>query len=181
MIDQTTLQSLLNYDPYTGVFTWLKNGVGRAKGGAVAGSVNDMGYVRISIGGVSYRAHRLAWLYTYGVFPSQEIDHRNHNRSDNRIDNLRLASHHENTCNKATAKNQTSGLKGVYRVTKPNRYGAQIKYRDKKVHLGVFSTVQDAHDAYCRAASKYFGKFFTPDCSCHQTGSFTAQTEVQSI
>jgi len=59
----------------------------------MAGSVHSTGYVRIGVDGGKYTAHCLAWLYTHGVWPSDQIDHINGNRSDNRIANLRERRH----------------------------------------------------------------------------------------
>ena len=59
----------------------------------MAGSVHSTGYVRIGIDGRKYTSHRLAWLYVHGVWPSDQIDHINRNRSDNRIANLRERRH----------------------------------------------------------------------------------------
>lgn len=90
MITQEELKEYLHYDPLTGDFNWTigKRGL---KVNSKAGSMNDQGYVIIRINNIRYRAHRLAWLYVYGHFPINEIDHINGVRSDNRIENLRDA------------------------------------------------------------------------------------------
>jgi hypothetical protein len=86
------LRERLRYDGGTGVFT-RRVGSGHARAGEIAGSVHSTGYVRIGIDGGKYTAHRLAWLYVHGVWPSDQIDHINRNRSDNRIANLRERRH----------------------------------------------------------------------------------------
>ena len=86
------LRERLHYDAGTGVFT-RRVGSGHARTGEMAGSVHSTGYVRISIDGGKYTAHCLAWLYVHGVWPPDQIDHINGNRSDNRIANLRERRH----------------------------------------------------------------------------------------
>jgi len=93
---------LLTYDPYTGLFTWLVDAYSNKVKGKIAGSIKE-GYINISIDRKLYRAHRLAWLYVNGVFPS-EIDHINRVKSDNRICNLREVSRSENCQNRSTSK-----------------------------------------------------------------------------
>ena len=112
MITQKELKDLLHYDPETGVFTWLKSGKGRKANGETRGLTN--GYFTIRINWRQYKAHRLAWLYVYGVWPKGQIDHINHNTTDNRIANLREVTNQENHRNMSLSKNNTSGVTGVY-------------------------------------------------------------------
>lgn len=87
------LRKILHYDPASGRFTWLRATSWRVRVGAVAGSVNKrLGYVVIGIGGVTYYAHRLAWLYVHGEMPSDQIDHIDGDRANNALVNLRKAS-----------------------------------------------------------------------------------------
>jgi len=81
------------------------------KTGALAGSLNKVsGYRQIRANGKSYLTHRLAWFYTQGYFPENEIHHINHVRDDNRIDNLMEIGHH---CNSQEKSHNTSGKSGV--------------------------------------------------------------------
>lgn len=66
----------VSYDPDTGNFRWKKTS-GRGYAGEVAGAAHSKGYLYITIRGVPYLAHRLAWYVTHGSFPRQQIDHRN--------------------------------------------------------------------------------------------------------
>ena len=112
MITQDELKAQLEYNPYTGVFTWLSPFAGRRSGNQV-GSTRGTGYVSISIGGKSYTAHRLAWLYIHGSFPADQIDHINHIKNDNRIINLRAVTMAENHKNKKLNSKNTSSFTGV--------------------------------------------------------------------
>jgi len=110
-MNQAILKEMLSYDPETGVFTWLQ-GTSRSPTGSVAGGVSEQGYRRIRIFGKKYRAHRLAWLYMTGEWPTV-VDHKNGIRDDNRWVNLRKASVTDNTRNTGITPRNTSGVKGV--------------------------------------------------------------------
>lgn len=98
------LRELLEYDPETGKFTWLRNRAFKALGGTHAGYLNSNGYLRITVDDVSYAAHRLAWLYVHGRWPDKTIDHINRNKQDNRIANLRDVTHSEQNYNSSRSK-----------------------------------------------------------------------------
>ena len=151
-LTQQQLKQLLAYDPDTGAFTWLKPTSNRVKPGALACSVNTVGYVRIGIGGKRYAAHRLAWLYVHGVWPENEIDHINRNRQDNRICNLRDVNSQQNKLNSGVRRNNTSGVKGVSWDKKSKRWRVQARINGQKTYIGVFDTLEEATTAYQKAA-----------------------------
>ena len=94
------LKQLLNYDPLTGIFTWVVSRNRRVKIGQIAGYLNSpILHRRIEIDGKSYGAHRLAWLYVYGYFPCGVVDHIDGNPSNNKITNLRECTQGENSRN----------------------------------------------------------------------------------
>lgn len=146
----------LSYDSETGEFIWLKgsNPLNR-RVGRTAGSLAQSGYICISVHGVSYLAHRLAWLHVHGVWPAAEIDHINGIRHDNRLVNLREADHSLNMANARVIRK--SRLKGTSRCR--DKWQARITVGQKTTHLGTFSTAQQAHAAYVAAAKKLFGPF----------------------
>jgi len=90
-LTQKYVKELLNYDPATGFFSWC---VPKRKK-YIASNQNGK-YQRIDIDGQKYLAHRIAWLYVYGKFPDNEIDHINFVKHDNRITNLRDVTHRVN-------------------------------------------------------------------------------------
>lgn len=152
------VRSRLTYNSATGVLYWKSGKIV----GKVAGTVTSKrGVIHIRIGsrdaGRAYVAHRLAWLITYGEWPSCEIDHINGNPSDNRLANLRLASRAENSRNaKRTTKN---GLRGARFIKAYGSWEGRIKVNNKLITLGTFKTAEEAHAAYCDAARKYHGEF----------------------
>lgn len=153
-ITQEKLKRLLRYDPSTGVFTWLERPNNRIHIGDVAGQLNKDGYRLIRIEGQFYMAHRLAWFYLRGVWPSDEIDHRNGSRDDNRFDNLREATHGQNQQNRLANKNNSSGHLGVFFDKRRHRWFAQIRVNCRQVYLGSHDDKDKARDAYRVAKSK---------------------------
>ena len=147
--DAETMRRLLDYEPDTGIFYWRIQPSRSVKAGAVAGSVNDEGYRYITIDRKAFAAHRLAWLYTHGVWPEQQIDHINGVKADNRIANLRDVPQSMNQHNQVrTKKNNTSGFCGVSWEKRDKRWRAMIMVNGRKQHIGLFDTPEAAHAAY---------------------------------
>lgn len=157
------LRSVLSYDPGTGQFVWLVRR-GSVSPGSRAGHLDPTtGYVSISIDGVSYRAHRLAWLFTHGQWPQECLDHKDGDRANNRLDNLRPADNSQNAANSARNRNNTSGFKGVTfhrrRADGSRPWQASIRKDGQLLFLGNFATPLEARDAYEAAALEHFGEF----------------------
>lgn len=150
MLTQEYLKELLHYDPLTGIFVWIACRLNGKKSGEVAGWI-DNGYVKISIDNKNYRAHRLAWLYVYGVWPTKHIDHRDHHRSNNRIDNLRDVTQTENNQNQLCAyRNNKLGILGVCFHKAVGKYEAKISINNKQISLGFYKTPEDAEQVYLK-------------------------------
>lgn len=154
------VRKLLDYDPLTGIFRWRDMPQGRRSLiGEVAGFPGNNGHWRIQIDGRTYQAHRVAWLYMTGVMPVEEVDHENLKRSDNRWENLRLATHAQNMSNTSARATNTSGFKGVSLFKQSGKWKAQIQSEGKGYHLGLFDTPEAAHAAYVEAANRLHGEF----------------------
>lgn len=153
---QEKLKELLDYDPSSGDLLWriTKNSyAGKIKPGCVAGTKGGNGYLVVGIDRRRFFAHRLVWLWHYGTWPAHQIDHKNGNRSDNRIENLREATAGENRQNTSDRKNNT-GARGVYFHSGPGRvkrYSASIRLNGRTRCLGYFLTKEEAHSAYLEA------------------------------
>lgn len=155
-VTQDVLKSLLNYSSDTGVFTWAKKRSPNALQGSVAGAKSRGGYIRIAIGKKLYLAHRLAWLYCYGVWPNLFIDHIDGDGLNNAISNLRECSLAENNQNQRKAKtNSASGLLGVRYRTDTEKWSASLKIDGKYFHLGCFISSDAAYSAYLDAKRKH--------------------------
>jgi hypothetical protein len=150
ILSQEMLKDILSYDKDTGVFIWIKKinpRSGKVKVGNIAGGLSN-GYRVIKINNNNYCAHRLAWLYIYGKWPKNEIDHINGIRSDNRIENLRDVLHSENLQNQRNPrKNSKLGIMGASLHT-DGRYQAHLKHNGKIKYIGLFDTPEQAHEAY---------------------------------
>jgi hypothetical protein len=143
-LDAETLRKLLDYDPETGIFRRKvapRNGI---KVGDVAGTNHAYGYIEIGIFWHRYYAHRLAWLHVHGQWPAADIDHKNGRRDDNRISNLRAVSRRENGLNREKLKANTSGCCGVSFHKAAGKFRSYITDHRKQIHLGLFSTLEDA-------------------------------------
>lgn len=88
----------------------------------------------------------------------EQADHRDGNGLNNRRKNLRLATNTQNRCNSKRRVDNRSGFKGV-EILSNGRFRARIKISGKEHALGCFSTAQEAHMAYCRAATELHGEF----------------------
>lgn len=142
-ITQDKLKQLLHYNPYTGIFKW-RNKKGKVKRKDVAGSTNNNEYTRIVIDYKFYQAHRLAWLYMYGYFPENDIDHIDRIRNNNRINNLREVSRQCNMRNSGNPRNNNSGVKGVCWYKSRNKWYAQIIINQKLIFLGYYKSFDEA-------------------------------------
>jgi hypothetical protein len=116
---------------------------------------NKLGYKTIRLCGKSIPYARLIFLFHFGFLPIV-VDHISGNTSDNRIENLRAATHKENVRNRKPTKNRDLP-KGV--AKRGNRFFVAICVNRKTISLGSFSTSQDAATAYNKGALKYYGNF----------------------
>jgi hypothetical protein len=151
MLTAERLKQVLHYDPETGVFTRISTGK--------RCSHRTHGYLRIWVDTASYRANRLAWLYVYDKFPDGIIDHKDRDRANDAIANLREANCSLNGANMRLNKNNKSGFKGVHWVARKRRWQAKVKVNGSTKHLGYFEDAIDAHLAYAEGARKAFGEF----------------------
>lgn len=165
ILTQEYLKECVHYDPETGVFTWKvrpRDHFNTDRGwrcfnsrnsGGVAGSLTHYGYLTIRIGvGNLYFCHRLAWMYVHGETPIGDIDHINHIRTDNRLENLRSVSRKENCKNRKASGNFILGVN----KTKSNKWNARIRHEYKSINLGVYDTLHEAIEVR-KAAERSYG------------------------
>jgi HNH endonuclease len=150
MLTQTRLKEILDYNPETGIFTRRLKQTG-VKQGKISGSLTKEGYLVTSIDSKLYSCHRLAWFYMIGTWPIGQIDHKNGNKSDNRINNLRDVSKQQNVENqrKAHKTNKSTKILGTWKNGK--KFAARISHNNTKLYLGTFLTVEEACAAYVAA------------------------------
>lgn len=170
-LTQSYLKSILNYNPDTGVFTWLPRPEGMFStykayktwnarySGKEAGTGDSSGYRTISIRVTKRRvwqSHRLAFLYMTDSFPIEQCDHINGVRDDNRWCNLRDVSRWENQVNTKRHSTNTSGAAGVKWVEASNKWVAQITCKGVGIHIGSYDEFREARIAR-KAAEKVLG------------------------
>lgn len=159
MLDRKTLGELLRFDPEMGRFFWIHaTSRGRSRNGELAGTTRIDGYRVIIISGRRYLEHRLAWLAIHGEWPTQKVDHRDGNRSNNRIDNLRLATSSQNSANSRKSWSN-SGQRGVHWHKGHQKWMAHIRVDGRHIHLGYHATADEAAAAHAIASKKFFGEF----------------------
>ena len=142
MITQNELKKLLEYRE-DGHLYWKKSGTGR-KINIPAGVHDKNKYHRIQINNKRYYEHHLVWLYHYGGFQTDEIDHINQIKNDNYIDNLRNVIRSYNRYNSKTSKNASSQYMGVSFVKDRKKWASCIRVNGKNKYLGLFKNEIDA-------------------------------------
>ena len=165
MVSRAKINSLLDYDPKTGLLRWKRLSSTHnktSKIGEVAGSKTTKGYLLIMVGGERHLAHRMIWFMVTGKWPKNQIDHKNGIKNDNRWSNLREATGSQNKANVAAYKGSLSGIKGAYyepHRTSYKKWRAVIRKDGKLKHIGYFATPEEANLAYAEAATKAHGEF----------------------
>ena len=160
--DPTFLRQILRYDAEAGKLFWMirpaemfNDGVQTAEHSAArwnsrwAGSeaftaLDSAGYRRGRIFGKDYIAHRVIWARQTGEWPKALVDHKDTDRSNNRWDNLRQATHSQNQWNKRLSLANTSGFKGVSLHKRAGKWQATISLNGKQRHLGYFDSPEQA-------------------------------------
>jgi len=157
--DLKELAKAVNICMDTGEITWLSpKKHSNQKCGDRAGFTDNYGYRMIKFGGKCYLAHRVIFFFANGYLP-EEVDHRNGNRLDNRISNLRAATKSNNMQNSKMRKTNTSGVKGVYWCKAKKKWIASIRSSGVRHNLGSFIDFFEACCAIHSARNKYHGEF----------------------
>jgi hypothetical protein len=154
---QDELMEALAYNAQTGIFTWKVSNNNRVKIGDMAGYTSKKtGYTQIKINRKLYQAHRLVWLYIYGALPEKEIDHIDHIRTNNCINNLREVTRQENSRNTRIRSNNHSGVTGINWHKQTFRW--QVRIHDLggcSQHIGYYVNFEEARKARSEAEQQY--------------------------
>lgn len=167
-LDETNVKKLLDYDAETGVLTWKARGPEwdisdkerkrwntRYSRKQAFTSRGNHGYFQASVFGKKYLAHRIVWMWVFGRWPENQIDHINRDKCDNRIVNLRDVTQQQNLQNQAIQKNNTSGHLGVSWYKKRQKWQVHITVNSKQKYLGTFESIEDAIAARAAADIEY--------------------------
>lgn len=162
------LRECLAYAPDTGVLTWKERPREHFASsssyrcflarwtGKPAGALSKKGYLLVGINGTRYLIHRVAWAIHYGVWPGDNIDHINGVKDDNRAANLRDVDHATNGLGLVRSRANTSGFTGVTWHRQVGKWKAQIVFKGKNHHLGLYADIDNAIAAR-KAANLRFG------------------------
>lgn len=169
-ISQARLLEVLNYNPTTGALTWRTKASKKCVVGAEAGCKTPAGYIRITIDGTPHMAHRLAWQHFHGEEAAALIDHRNRCRTDNRINNLRLATDVDNAQNVVWGRPNKGGHRGIHWNKRLCKWVATIRNGEgRRLHLGAFDDPAKGGRAY-EAAKRELHTFATPEAIAADVG-----------
>jgi len=143
---------MFDYNEHTGVLIWKhreadmfpdgrKRNIFNAKfANKVAGTPHN-GYLRLRIGGSLHLVHRIIWMMSYGEWPDN-IDHVDHDRSNNKLSNLRNVTKSENAKNRSLNINNTSGKSGVIQDKRSGRWVCRLGANHG--YVGSYQNIEDA-------------------------------------
>lgn len=144
-ITQELIQQLFNYNSETGDLKWKRAPYTKSKKGLIVRTKRN-GYYTVKIYGKDYLVHRIIWLYVYGYFPENDIDHIDRNRINNKISNLREVSRQCNQRNVGLRRNNKTGIIGISFNTINFVWLASISVNNKYYNLGQY---RDYTEAVC--------------------------------
>lgn len=149
---EITLENLHEYFEYhaDGYLINKKDRGRTAKAGQKTCKDSRKTYAQVLLNGKPTREHRIIWALHYGYWPNV-IDHVDGDRLNNKISNL------ENVDHKTNIRRASSKKAGVFFNTHSNKWHAKITVDNKTVHVGLFSTREDASAARIEAEKTYWG------------------------
>ena len=157
------LRERLDYTPSTGAF-WWKERPGNVwwntvHAGTLAGWHSGSGYTYINVHKLSYRAHRLAWLWMTGKWPEAEVDHIDGNPTNNTWSNLREATRNENSRNRHIQRNNSTGTRGISYSARRSQWIVRVMV-DKESHFGGwFNDLEEAKRVRNEMVQRLHGAF----------------------
>jgi len=140
LITQEFLREHLEYRD--GHLWWIKPTARRVKTGQQFGTNHNRGYRQGRLKGKPFLEHRLIWFYHYGVWPN-ELDHKDTNKKNNDIDNLREIEHQQNMLNQGS-RGGTSKHRGIFWSKDHNKWRVKFCVNGKYHHIGMFENEEDA-------------------------------------
>jgi hypothetical protein len=155
MTTQERLQTLFTY---TDGMLYRKQSRGSAKAGSPLNTMHRSGYLSGKVDGKRYLLHRLIFLFHHGYLPKL-LDHKDRNPLNNRIENLREATHQQNASNRKNQTNNKSGVRGVHWKARNKKWQAQVKLNGKHQYLGLFTDLAEAEQAVKQFRSEQYKEF----------------------
>jgi hypothetical protein len=111
------------------------------------GNERPDGYLMFRLEGKTVLVHRYLYEKYYNVKlnPDEIINHKNHKKDDNRIENLEVV------CKQQNCQYRENAL-GYYWNNQKKKWQANIMLNQKTIYLGRFDKEQDARNAYIEKA-----------------------------
>lgn len=156
MLTKERASQLLKPNFESGELTWIYNYQRPDLIGHRAGWMNE-GYWRVAIDGETYYCAQIIWLLAFGFLPCLTLDHKDTDKANDALTNLRLATKAQNAANSKLNARNVTGLKGVSLCKTTNRYRADICIAGIRKNLGRYNTPEEAHEAWFAAAIMAFG------------------------
>lgn len=157
------LLETFTYNADTGELRWKVAPGNRVKAGSIAGSPDMKGHIQVKIKGTFFMAHRIVWFMSYGEDPKDhQVDHINRECGDNRLSNLRLATHSENICNGRVGTRNSSGVKGVSFVPNRKVWIGRVKVNHKMHWTKACKTLEEAESVTIELRERLHKQF-----ACH--------------
>jgi len=141
-----------------GVLYWKNPQAHRCKAGDKAGYVDKDGYTQVHCLGQRLPASKIIWCMHHDEMPEM-LDHINGDRSDNRVENLRVVTKRENNMNRAKRTDNKSGFTGVRWHKQRGKWNARIKLDGKDISLGMYQSFGEAVNARLKAEAELFGEY----------------------
>ena len=155
-LTQADLLEMFTYS--NGNLLWKKHKIKSSIGKSV-GYLQTNGYTRVNLSIGSYYLHRLIFLYHFGKWPTNQIDHIDGNPKNNCIENLREATNSQNGHNKGKPRNNTSGYKGVSYCKAAKKWEAYMTIDRKRKYLGLFECPKEAAKHASQQRSNHLVEF----------------------
>lgn len=149
---QQWLKEAFDYNPETGTLTRI----GHARVDFIGQIITGRD---IKIDGRTYVVSHIIWAWWYGYWTVELIDHRDGDNSNNRISNLREATHQQNQFNKVPVGQYPKGVVFKADAKRSKPWSARIRIDGKKVAIGSYATMEEAAAAYRKKAEEVQGKF----------------------
>ena len=156
MITQAELHDIFDYVDGNLVF---KRDRWKSKVGKIAGTKDGKGYLRVRLNWNMYSIHRLVWMYHNGDFPKSLLDHIDGNRLNNKIENLREATHYENNVNSRKQIDNTSGYKNVTWRKDKQKWQVKCNSFGKTYYGGYYDDIEKAAEQANLLRNAVHGQF----------------------
>ena len=165
MVTKELLQEIFSYD--NGNLYWKTVRCSKLKVGQKAGWVGKKNYLYVRVNYKAYAIHRLVWIIHNGDIDNGKIiDHIDRNPTNNKIENLRIATHTQNNQNSSKRTTNTSGYKNVYWSTEKSRWLVKCNVNGLPKYAGSYKLLDEAVQAAIQLRKKFHAEFAQDDITC---------------